>query len=161
MIPEVLLLDLNKQVTIERNNHAVYSAMSALLDTGNLPNLARFMAKQAEGEWSHAKKLVDYITDRGGVAFFDGLAAVETSNDGAVFYFELALNLERSTTDALKLLHRESEAMDQQTAVFLQWYLMEQVEEVKTAEEVVDCFHRSVNLGDQWVDAWMKNYLTS
>ena len=55
---------LNTQVARELSASYAYLAMSLFLDGQNLPGAARWMEAQSDEERTHARMLIEYITDR-------------------------------------------------------------------------------------------------
>jgi len=156
-IPAELLILLDAQITHERTNAAIYAQMASFLDARSLVYLACYMQSQAKGEQFHADKLVNYLSDRDDYATFGNIPAPELSPTiSAAEYFTVALSVERSTTYGVVELYRVARAMDPQTEVFLHWYLIEQVEEENVVGEICDRFLRSANLGDEWMDNFVR-----
>lgn len=136
-----LIEALNKQATAERQNEAIYIALANRLDTSNLTGLARFMRKAGVEEAGHARKFMDYLIDRGCESIVEALDGVNVpSTDmlqiGATC-FELALQREMVTTDAIVALYQQAEdAGDVQTCVFLQPFVAEQTSSVREYTEL-------------------------
>jgi ferritin len=154
--PNELLQAFNQQIAHERLNQAKYAQLASILDSRNLFYLAQYLEKQADGEASHAKRLIKYMADRDCLAI---LQAVEAPNIdlgiSAQQCFAIALEIELGTTRAAKELFMLARAMDPQAEIELQWLMVEQVEEEKNVGEIVDRFARSAALGDEWMDDWM------
>jgi ferritin len=149
----------NEQITRERANHAFYRACSAYLEAENLQGMATFMKKQAAEEMTHADKLIDYLGERGDIAQMQMVDAVVVSLQSVPRdLFIQALASEITNTNNLKGLHQVALATDQQAAIFLQWFLTEQVEEEALLDEVVARFARlndSGGLGVELMDRWL------
>jgi ferritin len=128
---------LNEQLTMERQNAAIYDALSAALDVVNWAGSAAWMKKSANEEREHADKITAYIIDRFGVPVFAALEGCQCpSGDNLVDYFEAALQRERQTTEAIRTLNYiAEEAEDCQTEAFLIWFLEEQT---KSEREISD-----------------------
>lgn len=132
-----LMQALNDQLTLERQNAAIYDALAAALDVVNWPGSSAWMKKSANEEREHADKFSAYIVDRFGVPVFSALDGcnVPTSND-LIDYFAAALLREQATTEAIKTLNfMAEENEDCQTEAFLIWALEEQT---KSEREISD-----------------------
>lgn len=124
---DVLAL-LGAQVQHELDNHKFYLICSHLLDAVDLDNLAAFMRKQSNEELEHATGILDYIAERGSVSPFQSPDSV-TVPGSPIEMFNTALVLEQRNTTLLKNLHQAALVADSQAAIFLEKYLIEQVEE--------------------------------
>ncbi len=141
-VDAVVIDALNRQVTNERYNSAIYQALANRLDYLNLPGFAHWFRCEAKAEMRHAAKFTDYIIDRNAfpiVAPIQGYAPPEADmlTAGAVC-FAAALQREQVTTEDIKTLYDLSEqADDSQTCEFLLWFLHEQTDSVREATELV------------------------
>ena len=142
---------------MERTAHATYRAMAMSFESLNFPGMAAWMQKQSDEEQIHADKIAGYIADRGDQVTFDALDSVTLSKANTPqMYFKSALILEQSVTASLKEKHALALTDDSQTAIFLQWFLAEQVESEKTLEEIIDMFQRAgTGLGYVIMDEWI------
>lgn len=134
----ILMNALQDQLTMERQNAAIYDALAAALDVIFWDGSSKFMKKSANEEREHADKFCGYIVDRNGIPAFSALEGCNVpSSDDLPLYFEAALQRERMTTEALKTLcYVADEAEDPQTKVFLIPFLEEQT---KSERELSDC----------------------
>ena len=138
----VILDALNKQVTHERHNSAIYLALACRFDVLNLTGMAAYSRKQSAEEQGHAQRVIDYIVDRYGSPVIDALPAVVVPDvqieNAARVLFTAALQREQFTTEQIKTLYDLSEdADDPQTCQFLMWFLEEQTSEERQFEELV------------------------
>jgi ferritin len=140
---------LNQQLNMERENAAIYDALSASLNAVNWDGSARFMKRSADEERTHAQKFSDYLVDMNQTPVYDALPGCPSlEEDDLVVYFQAALQREKMTTAAILMLHRQAdEEMDGQTCQFLLWFLEEQT---ASERELTDCLlelKRSTNDG--------------
>jgi len=143
-LPVSVLAALNAQLTIERTAHVTYRAMAMSFEALNFPGMAAWMRKSSDEEQGHADKIALYIADRGDAPGYDTLNAVTLGkSDAPQAYFKTALDLEQKVTTSLKEKHALCLLEDSQAALFLQWFLMEQVEGEKVVEEIIDMFQRA------------------
>jgi ferritin len=161
MLPDELASKITVQVTHERTNEAVYRQLATILDARNLVAMASFMNKQADGESTHARKFMDYMADRGNICLLEPLPnpleiAIVRPTAMAVDFFEAAMVLEQDTTRRITALDLIALNIDRQTHSFLDWFLLEQIEEERLLDEIVQRFARSKNLGDEWMDNYIR-----
>jgi ferritin len=137
----VVIDALNKQITNERYNSAIYSALANRFDFLNLPGFAAWMRAEAKQETKHAARITDYLIDRGVlpiVAPLQGYTAPDANMTTAgALLFAAALQREQVTTEDIKTLYDLSEqADDSQTCQFLLWFLDEQTKSVRETSEL-------------------------
>ncbi len=142
---ETVVVDaLNAQMGREFEAHLQYLEVSSWFDAEGLPELTRFFASQAVEEHVHAMKFLTFIQDIGGAVAIPSLNAPKATFESAEEAVALSLDWERSVTahiDAAMDLAREKN--DHATQVFLQWFVSEQVEEVKTMSELLQVVRRA------------------
>lgn len=138
MLSKKLEAAFNGQINAELFSSYLYLAMSAYFESIHMPGMAKWMTVQAKEEETHARKFFDYIVDRGGRVKLDAIAAPEAEWASPLVVFEAAYAHEVKVTnlinDLVKLAKAESDVAG---AIFLQWFISEQVEEEKSADEVV------------------------
>lgn len=138
----VVLDSLNRQITNERNNAAMYLALANRLDFVNLTGMAHHMHGAAGDEMIHAQKFTDYLIDRYAFPIVAPLDAAAPPDAPlpiiARLCFAAALQREQTTTDQIKTLYDTAEeADDPQTCQFLQWFLEEQTASEREYAEIV------------------------
>lgn len=139
MIKENVLILLNDQVELEAFSSFQYLSMCAWLENEGYPGAAKFMARQADEEMMHMKKVFNYVIEAGGRAIVPAIAKPQEEFDSFVDVFETALNHERKVTDAIHNIVFESQsARDFTTFNFMQWYVAEQLEEESLFNTILD-----------------------
>jgi len=129
---------LNNQINHEMAAAYNYLAMAAHLDESNLSGFARWMKTQREEELDHARRLIDYLIDRGGSLDLAAVDKPATRYESVLEVFRTALTLEQANTQSIHELYRLAvEEQDYATQSFLKWFLDEQVEEEKIVEEAI------------------------
>lgn len=129
-----LARQLNDQITRERFAEASYLAIGSWADAQAYPGLTAWADKQAAEEREHAKKLIEYVRDRGQVMLQPVPEPVNVFA-GYLGALEGALGLEQSVTAALTGIYRSAMgALDGATADLMQSYLAEQVEAERNLE---------------------------
>ncbi len=128
----------NEHLHHELYSAYLYLAMSAYCEAQNLPGVAHWLRVQFKEEQGHAMKLFAHLTDRGGQAV---LQAIERPPEkfGTVtkLFQEVLAHEEKVTARIHKLYELAQREKDHALAGELQWFIREQVEEEKTASEIV------------------------
>lgn len=129
---------LNEQIKAETYSAHLYLAMSAWFEAQNLPGFGRWMRAQYIEELTHALKFFDYIIDRGGEVGLKAIDQPPTTFASAIDCFEKALAHEQHVTSLINSLYSLAlKDNDYATQSFLKWFIDEQVEEEKTAAEIL------------------------
>lgn len=129
---------LNKQLNMELFSAYLYAAMAAYFEHKNLNGFANWMKIQFQEEMMHATKFYEYIHDVGGRVELDAIAKPPGDYKSPLAVFEDALGHEQAVTKAIyKLMDLALEESHHATTAFLQWFVTEQVEEEKVADDIV------------------------
>lgn len=129
---------LNAQLGGELYSSHLYLSMSAYCESANMPGAARWFRMQADEERTHAMKFFEHLVDRGGRVVLGTIEAPPTEFSSLLDAFERALEAERNVTAAIdRLTSMAIDQGDHAAQAFLQWFVTEQVEEEKQADEVV------------------------
>ena len=152
MISRTMQDALNEQINLEQFSAQLYLAMSAHCDSRSFKGFAQWLKVQSGEESAHAKKLVDFLLDRGGELELRPIAAPPRSFGGIIQVFEQTLDHEKGITAKISALFERARAeKDYASEIALQWYVTEQVEEEARVGEVVDHLHA---VGDQGGAVW-------
>ena len=129
----------NEQVNAEMYSSYLYLAISAHFASQSLNGFAHWMRMQADEETMHAMKFFDFILDRGGKPTLKAIAAPLADFGAPSEAFTTVLDHERKVTSLIHgLVDVTAKEGDHASAPFLQWFVSEQVEEEKNAQEIVD-----------------------
>lgn len=129
---------LNAQLGGELYSSHLYLSMSAYCESANMPGAARWFRMQADEERTHAMKFFEHLVDRGGRVVLGTIEAPPTEFSSLLDAFEQALEAERNVSAAIdRLTSMAIDQGDHAAQAFLQWFVTEQVEEEKQADEVV------------------------
>ncbi len=129
----------NKQINAEFYSSYLYLSMAADCEAKGFSGFGKWMRKQSEEETAHAMKLFDFVLDRGGRVELGTMEKPKASFGKVRQMFEQALKHERLVTEMINKLHQKALAeKDSATAVMLEWFIEEQVEEEKTAMDILD-----------------------
>ncbi len=136
----VSLLDsFNEQINAELASAYLYLSMAAYFEDENLPGFAHWMRMQNEEETAHAMRFFDYVHDRGGRATLKAIGEPPKDFQSPLDVMERTLEHERKVTALINRMYQLAiEESDYAAQVMLHELIEEQVEEEKTAEEIVD-----------------------
>lgn len=130
---------INAQINQELNASYFYLAMSAWFETTVYSGFAKWMLMQSNEEREHAMRFFDYLNDRQGAVLLGDIATPPATFESPLDAFKLALKSEEANTKhILELYELANNEKDYQTKHFLSWFLQEQVEEEKSAQEWID-----------------------
>jgi ferritin len=133
MISQKMAARLNKQVIHEHHNAWSYLAMAYWFESIGLKVFAKFFYKQA-GE---AEKIAKYLLDQGAEVVLTNLEKPKTTFKNALDATETFVQLEIKTTKMVhEIVDMAVKENDHATAVFIDWKVAEQVEEVASANEL-------------------------
>ncbi len=139
MLSKAMQDALNDQIGKEFYSAYTYLSMAAYFQSVNLPGCAHWMRVQYQEENSHALKLFDYLSDRVGKAVLQGIKQPSVEFKSPLDVFEQALGHERDVTAAISRLYSLAQKEnDYATQIKLQWFVNEQVEEEKSAMDIVE-----------------------
>ena len=139
MLNATLEKALNDQLTSELYSAHLYLSMAAYFESENLNGFAHWMKVQHQEEISHAMRIFDYINDRDGRVVVQAIPQPPAEFESVQAIMESTLEHERAVTAMIEDLYREAQAQkDYATHVLLEWFIAEQVEEEKSALEVVE-----------------------
>lgn len=139
MLSPKLYEALNAQINAEFWSAYLYLSMSADFEQKGLPGFANWMHIQFREEQDHAMKLFNFIVSRGGKPELLPIDKVQTSWKSPLDSFKDTLKHEQEVTAMINNLYFVStEQKDYATQSMLQWFIDEQVEEEKTAQEIID-----------------------
>lgn len=132
---------INRQINAELTASYSYLAMSAFCARQAFNGCAHWLRLQSQEEYGHAMKLYDFLIARDGVVELGGMAAPALKYASIAAVFEAALLQEQDVSrqiDALYELAFKEKAFS--ATVELQWFITEQVEEEKSARDIVAKF---------------------
>jgi ferritin len=138
MISKKIQDALNSQINAEFYSAYLYMAMEAYFHSLNFLGFANWMQVQTQEEVSHARKIYDFINERGGRVTLDAIARPAGEWKSPLAVFEAAYKHEQKVTALINdLVEVAAKEKDHATGIFLQWFVSEQVEEEKNASEIV------------------------
>ena len=139
MLSKRLQAALNEQIVRELESAYVYLSMCAYFEAQNLRGMAHWMRLQAQEELKHAMKIFDFVNDRGGRVELGAIAKPPVDFKSPLDAFQEALAHEQKITECINDLYDLADDEDDYpTEVMLHWFIDEQVEEEKSASEIVE-----------------------
>lgn len=139
MLSKKLQDALNDQINLELASSYIYLSMSAWFEAQNLPGSAAWMRKQSGEENAHAMKIFDFVNDRDGAVTLKALAAPPATYKSIADVWARALAHEQKVTASIaKLYDLAVREKDLAAQALLQWFATEQVEEEKTARQILE-----------------------
>ncbi|MFW6268931.1 MAG: ferritin [Bacillota bacterium] len=129
---------LNEQINAELYSAYLYQAMGAYFESVDLEGFAQWMDLQADEEISHARKIYDYVNERGGRVILESIEAPPSEWENPTKAFENAYEHEQKVTAMINdLVDIADQENDRATYSFLQWFVDEQVEEEDSVDSIV------------------------
>lgn len=129
---------INGQINKEMYSAYLYMAMSAHATENGLDGFAAWFMVQYHEEMFHAMKLYEYVNDQGGKVMLQAIDVPPSTFESPLAMFEKTLEHEKFVTKSINdLLNLAIDEKDHATSSFLQWYVMEQVEEEKNVNEII------------------------
>ncbi len=138
LLSDALQNAINEQIKNELYSAYLYLAMSAHFETANLAGFAKWMRLQAKEEQEHAMKFFDYVLERGGQVELGAIAQPPAKFGTPLEVFEQVLGHEQQVTAMIHNLYKLAAKEDDFAAqIMLQWFVSEQVEEEKNANDIM------------------------
>jgi len=138
MINEKMAQALNEQINAELYSAYLYISMAAYFESVNLPGFANWMRVQTQEELMHAMKIYDFVNERGGRVILKAIEQPPVEWKSPLAVFEATYKHEQKVTGLInELVNLAIEEKDHATNAFLQWFINEQVEEEKSAGDIV------------------------
>jgi bacterioferritin B len=135
---------LNKQIANEFAAAQQYTAAAVYYDDETLPQLAGFFYRQASEERTHAMMMVQYLLDTAQKVVIPGVEAPSIEFADIVAPVSMALEQEKSVTEEINALFKLArDNGDYQGEQFMQWFVKEQVEEVKLMTDLLNVVERA------------------
>jgi ferritin len=133
---------INNQINNEFSASYTYLAMSCYCQRENFMGCAHWLRVQSQEEYGHGTRLLDFMLARDGAVKLKAVQEPNIQFSSIAAVFEQALQQEQEVTKQIDGLY-ELALKEKAFAVLvqLQWFISEQVEEEKSAREIVAKFH--------------------
>lgn len=146
---------LNAQIKMEAHASAAYLAMASWCEQNGFFTSAKFFFKQSEEEREHMMKIFHFLVDTGGNPISPEVTGINHEFASILDVFESALNHEIKVTESIKNIVKAARAsVDITTERFLDWFILEQVEEENTIRDILDMIELTGmdGVGKQMID---------
>ena len=146
MLNEVMQDAINDQINRELFAMYSYLSMSAYCEHKQFRGCARWMRLQSQEEYGHAMRLYDFLIARQGRVKLRPISEPQIEFTAVPEVFQKALAQEQEVTQQINALYEMSFKEKAFAAlVELEWFINEQVEEEKTARDIVAKFEMVKN----------------
>lgn len=129
---------LNRHINEEFYASYLYLSMSAHCDSLDLPGFAHWMRVQSQEEYDHAMNLFDFVQNRQGKVTLFPIEQPTVEFGSVLDVMEATLAHEQQVSVLISELYElASRESDYPTQVHLQVFITEQIEEEKTAADII------------------------
>jgi ferritin len=129
---------INNLIQVEHVSTTLYLAMSAYMANQNYTGMASWLRLQSEEERTHMLTLIDYLTDKDGTVEIQELPAQPKEFGTPLDTFKKVLSHEQFVTNSYRQAYNYALQNDPQTALIIQDFLREQIDEEAQAKTIVD-----------------------
>ena len=141
MLKQTVQDALNEQIRVEFASSYVYLAMAAYCEGENFLGAASWLQAQSQEEYAHGMKLYHFMLARNIKIKFGEIPEASVDYESVVAVFRKVLEQETEVTERIDALYELAFKEKAFAAlVELQWFITEQVEEERTAREIVAKF---------------------
>ena len=139
---------LNDQIKHEFYSSYLYLAMAVYCESVDLPGFAQWLVAQSKEEYGHAERLIKFVQDRNGDVTLSKIDKPQGKFQSVLDVFEKVLAHEQFVSQRINEIYALAvKEKDYASQVEMQWYIQEQVEEEKTAQDIVKQLNRVGNKG--------------
>ena len=139
----------NRHINAEFYSSYLYLSMSTYCDSIDLPGFAHWMRVQSQEEYDHAMRLLTYLEDRDGRVTLLPIEQPPIEFDSVDDVMRQTLSHEQHVSVLINQLYAAAaESGDFASQVMLQWFVNEQVEEEKTARDVIAALDKVAGRSD-------------
>lgn len=140
-LSQVMADAINEQINNELFASYSYLAMSAYCEHEQFTGCAHWMRAQSQEEYTHAMRLYDFLIARGSRVRLAPIKEPKSDFDSVPSVFSIAYAQEQGVTGQIERLYELAFNEKAFAAlVELEWFIKEQVEEEKTARDIVHKF---------------------
>ena len=147
---------LNAQIGMEYEASLKYDSIGCYFTSEDLPQLAKFFFKQSTEERTHAHKLIKFVLDRDGQVVIPAIPAPPPTFASPIEAVTAAQDSEKKVSASIHKLYELALAeKEHSTAVMLQWFITEQVEEEATIKQMLQFVKRGKESGMMTVEDYL------
>ena len=138
MLNEKVASLLNEQIIKEFYSAYLYLEFSAYFEDEGLDGFANWYKVQAQEERDHAMLMFQYLQNNSHRPVLEGIARPTAAPNGRLEVLKAGLAHEQYVTNLIHTIYDAAyEVKDFRTMQFLDWFVKEQGEEEKTAEDMI------------------------
>ena len=138
MLDQKVAVLLNEQINKELYSAYLYLDFSIYYEDEGLDGFANWYKIQAQEERDHAMLMLQYLQNNGEKPTLEAVAKPDKELKDKLQVLELGLEHERYVTGLIHAIYEAAyTAKDFRTMQFLDWFVKEQGEEEKTAEDMI------------------------
>lgn len=142
MISKKMAEMLNEQMNFENESAHVYLGMANFCKAENLNGAESWLVAQFKEEKYHGKKIYDYLHEQGADVTITGFETPRNKYNDLLEVLTVSLEHEKLVTSKIvELMKLAKEEGDFATEAFLQWFILEQVEEEDTLNDLIARYH--------------------
>ncbi|MCA1010616.1 ferritin [Halobacillus halophilus] len=128
----------NRLIEIEHVSTTLYLAMSAYMGRQNYTGMANWLRLQSNEERSHLLTLIDFVVDKNGTVELTSVPAQPSNFGTPLETFQKVLEHEQFVTNSYRQAYNYALQVDPQSAVIIQDFLREQIDEEAQTQTIVD-----------------------
>lgn len=130
---------LNEQINKEAYSAHLYLSMASWAEKTGFAGIAKWMYAQAEEEWAHMLKFINYVNDRGGHAIISAIDKPSVEHGNVTEMFNAVLAHEQFVSESINTIVAATiDEKDYTTNNWIQWFVTEQIEEEASVNEILD-----------------------
>jgi ferritin len=130
---------LNDQINKEGYSAYLYLSMASWAEKTGFAGIAKWMYAQAQEEWAHMLKFINYVNDRGGHAIMRAVDQPPVEHGSVEDVFKAVLKHEQYVSASINdIVGATIEEKDYTTNNWIQWFVTEQIEEEASVNEILD-----------------------
>ena len=139
MLSKAIQDAINNQINKELYSSYLYLAMSTYYAESNFSGFASWMKVQSTEEYGHAMKFYGYVIERNGHVELETIEKPNAKFKSPADVFKQVLEHEQKVTAMInKLYELAIKEKDYPTQIMLEWFITEQLEEEKSAGDILD-----------------------
>lgn len=129
---------LNSQINKEFYSAYLYLAFANYFDNNGLDGFANYFKIQAQEERDHALLFLEFLQNNGILPMLEGIEKPNQNFSSIKEILQEALNHEKYVTASINTIYDEAiNNKDYRTTQFLDWFVKEQLEEEKSADDLL------------------------
>ncbi len=139
MLSEKVTNVLQEQINKELFSAYLYLDFAGFYTKSGLNGFASWYVKQAKEEFEHAEKIISYLVDNGIRPIYEAIDKPNEKLENIEDPLHAGLRHEQYVTESINTCYKTADMeKDYRTMQFLDWFVKEQLEEEKNAEDLLD-----------------------